>query len=76
MPKIQDILFLALYIFLLFKKQPRLLVLGGLVCLLLSIPLFFFWIFFTAQRLIWYGSALIFTGALFFALTKDEGEKI
>jgi len=57
--KPQDILFLLLFIFLLLKRQPRNFVVAGLICLTLAIPLFQFWVFFTAERLVWYGAFFI-----------------
>lgn len=55
--KMQDIFFLLVIFFLLWRQNPRLLVVAGLFCLSLSIPLFYFWIFFTAERLTWYAGA-------------------
>lgn len=58
--KTQDIIFLIILIFLVFKQNPRLSVVVGIVSLVLSIPLFSFWIFFTAERLTWYAAAFFF----------------
>lgn len=59
--KAQDILFFVLISFLLiFLRKPKVIAILGLVSIILSIPLFQFWIFFTAQRLVWYGVGLIF----------------
>jgi len=52
--KPQDILFIITILFLLWKKNPKHFVVAGLICLALSMPLFHFWIFFTAQRLVYY----------------------
>lgn len=52
--KPQDLVFIVILVFLLYKRRHELLVIAGIVCLLLSIPLFSFWIFFTAQRLVVY----------------------
>jgi hypothetical protein len=52
--KPQDLLFLLVLIPLFFKRDPRLFVYVGLFSIILSIPLFAKWIFFTAERLIWY----------------------
>lgn len=54
--KPQDILFFVLLFFLLFKQSPKIAVFAGLLCLIFSIPLFSFLIFFTAERLIWYAA--------------------
>lgn len=58
--KIQDIIFLITLFFLLFKKNHTFSILTGLICITLSIPLFSLWIFFTAERLTWYGAGFIF----------------
>jgi len=55
--KLQDIAFLTVLSFLLYKGKPGWTVAGGIICLFLSIPLFSFWVFFTAERLISYASA-------------------
>jgi len=54
--KIQDIAFFVVLALLIFKRNPKLAVIAGILCLLLSIPLFSFWIFFTAERLTWYAA--------------------
>lgn len=59
--KIQDLTFFAAFIALLVIRRPRLLVVAGLSCLVLAIPLFYFHIFFTAERLIWYGAGFFIT---------------
>lgn len=57
MIKIQDIVFILLFLFVLWRKNARLAAIVGLACLILAIPLFKFWIFFTAERLTWYAAA-------------------
>ncbi|HSD98654.1 MAG TPA: hypothetical protein VLB73_03070 [Patescibacteria group bacterium] len=55
--KPQDIVFLVVILVLLLLKRfrrPKIFVISGLICIALSIPLFAFWIFFTAQHLVWY----------------------
>lgn len=64
--KPQDILFFIILIFLIAQKKPRLAVFAGIASLFLSIPLFSLWIFFTAERLVWYAAAFF---TLFIALT-------
>ena len=59
--KPQDIAFFAAYAILLFLRTPRLFVWAGLGSLVLAIPLFSFWIFFTAERLTWYAAAFFLT---------------
>ena len=55
--KIQDIAFFIILLFLVFKRDTKWAVAFGLISLALSIPLFSFWIFFTAERLTWYAAA-------------------
>lgn len=54
---LQDIIFLVMLIALLFIRKSIFFVYAGLACLVISIPLFYFWIFFTAQRLTYYAAA-------------------
>ena len=63
--KIQDIIFFIVLAFLLFKRDPKLMVIVGLVSLLLSIPLFSLWIFFTAEHLTWYAATFFLTAIIF-----------
>lgn len=58
--KIQDLLFLLIFLIVLWRPNPRLSIGVGIFCLLLAIPLFSFWIFFTAERLTWYAAAFFF----------------
>lgn len=62
--KPQDIVFVVLLIVLLFFRNSRLLVVSGVVCFLVSAPLFYLQVFFTAQRLIAYGVGFIFIGII------------
>lgn len=62
--KIQDILFLIAFTFLFWKGDPRWLVIAGLVSIVVAIPLFITWIFFTAERLTWYAAAFFFLAIL------------
>lgn len=57
--KIQDIIFLILFVVLLYKRDPRWFVGLGMISLIVSVPLFSFWIFFTAERLTWYAGAFL-----------------
>ena len=52
--KIQDIIFIVMLIVFLIRRKPEFFAWAGLLCLVGAIPLFIFWIFFTAQRLIMY----------------------
>ncbi len=66
--KPQDIIFLLIIVFLFIKKNPKFLVYAGLLCLILSIPLFAFWIFFTAERLIMYAAGFLFASIILFLI--------
>lgn len=70
--KIQDLVFIVILVFLLVLRKPRLFVVTGLGSLLLSIPLFSFWIFFTAQRLVWYAAAYFFVFIIFSLLSSRK----
>ncbi|MSU25810.1 MAG: hypothetical protein EXS44_00915 [Candidatus Levybacteria bacterium] len=58
--KLQDILFFIIFFVLFIKNNSKLTTITGLTCLVISMPLFFFWIFFTAERLTWYAGAFFF----------------
>ncbi len=66
--KIQDIIFLVIFVALVVTslKNPRRFVYAGLTCIILSIPLFYLWIFFTAQRLLYYGLAFLLIAVVIF----------
>jgi uncharacterized membrane protein YhhN len=57
--KIQDILFLVVFAVLLFKHKENSFVAFGLGCFLLAMPFFYLYIFFTAERLVYYGVLLV-----------------
>lgn len=63
--KIQDIFFIVVLAFLLFKHNPKYFAVVGLLCLIFSIPLFTFWIFFTAERLVWYAASFFLLSIIF-----------
>lgn len=68
--KPQDILFIIILVGLLFLRKPKFLIAAGLLCLLLSIPLFSFWVFFTAERLVEYGAGLLLA-AIILIMVKE-----
>ncbi|MDO8621212.1 MAG: hypothetical protein Q7R31_02935 [Candidatus Levybacteria bacterium] len=55
--KPQDIVFFIILAVLIWKKDPRRAAFAGIISLIASIPLFSFWVFFTAERLTWYAAA-------------------
>lgn len=57
--KLQDIIFIFIFIILLKLNIPRLLVLTALACFIISGLLYWKWIFFTAERLVIYGVFMI-----------------
>ncbi len=72
--KIQDIAFIIVFLAVLLKRNPTLSALIGIICLILSMPLFSLWVFFTAERLTWY-SAVFFALSAFFHLVHKEKKK-
>lgn len=58
--KIQDLGFFVLLGILLWRRDARWLVYAGLGFLVVSMPLFSLWIFFTAQRFVQYGALCFF----------------
>lgn len=55
--KIQDLAFFFTLAVLFLVRRPVLFVWAGLACLMMAIPLFATWTFFTAERLTWYAAA-------------------
>ena len=70
--KIQDIIFFIVLAFLIWRHEPKLAVVIGLLALLSSIPLFATWTFFTAERLTWYGAAFFLLAIIFYLWRKKE----
>jgi hypothetical protein len=69
--KPQDIIFLILLLFFLYKRKPQWLVAAGLSLLILSMPLFHFWIFFTASRFVYYAFLLFLISAILLLSKKQ-----
>lgn len=57
--KPQDIAFGVVFLAILLVRKPKVLLIAGIVCFILAIPLFATWVFFTAERLTWYGAGFI-----------------
>lgn len=70
--KIQDLSFLIIVLIVVGFRNPRLLVGLGIVCLILAMPLFAKWVFFTAERLTWYAAAF-FLLAIVQSLWRSKG---
>jgi hypothetical protein len=70
--KPQDVIFIVVIGSFLLLRKPKWLIVAGLVCLILSIPLFGFWIFFTAERLVYYAGGFFLVAALVFLASNRE----
>jgi hypothetical protein len=72
--KIQDIAFIIVFFILFIQRKFEWITALGLACIVLSIPLFSLWIFFTAERLTWYAALCIAVSAmhLLFSLRRSE----
>ncbi|MBI2430659.1 MAG: hypothetical protein HYV39_01440 [Candidatus Levybacteria bacterium] len=70
--KIQDVFFILVIGIILYKQDPKLAVVLGILSLMLSIPLFSLWIFFTAERLTWYAGAFFFLSVFFYLAQKGK----
>jgi len=70
--KPQDLILLLIIAFLIWKRNPKYFVVAGLMCILASAPLFHFWVFFTAQRLIWYSLLLLLIAVVWFIFKNEK----
>ena len=70
--KPQDIGFIVVLCILLVLRREKLFISAGLLCFLLAIPLFAKWVFFTGERLVWYGAAFVTIGILYMLLVKEK----
>jgi hypothetical protein len=70
--KPQDILFIIILLGLLFLKKPRILVGAALFCFVLSIPLFYRLVFFTAERLVMYAAGFLLVSIIMFWITMRK----
>lgn len=52
--KPQDIIFIIILAVLLYKRDPKYFTYAGLASIVIAIPFFYKWIFFTAERLVLY----------------------
>ncbi|OGH42868.1 MAG: hypothetical protein A3B53_02365 [Candidatus Levybacteria bacterium RIFCSPLOWO2_01_FULL_42_15] len=72
--KIQDIAFFLVLGVLLFKRDPKFFAIAGIISLILAIPLFSLWIFFTAERLTWYAAAFFLVAIIFYILQLQKSK--
>lgn len=71
--KIQDIICIGIALMLLIKYRKPLYAAGcGIACLIVSLPLFEGWIFFTAERLVWYAALYFFLSLVFSIYDQNQ----
>lgn len=70
--KPQDIGFFIVLAVLLVMRKPIWFVYTGLLCFALAIPLFAKWVFFTGERLVWYGAVFVFVGIILSMVERKE----
>lgn len=70
--KPQDIIFILALTGLLWKRNPKYLVAAGLTSLVIAMPLFHFWIFFTAERLVMYAAGFLFAALVLFLFAQRK----
>ena len=73
--KYQDIIFFIVIVLLIFRNKHKISLASGIICLFLAIPLFTKWVFFTAERLTWYGAGFILLSIIQIIFQKDKYEK-
>ncbi|MDP3941291.1 MAG: hypothetical protein Q8Q49_03180 [bacterium] len=72
--KIQDIVFVVILIILLIIRRPKYATIAGIFSLAVSIPFFASWVFFTAERLVWYAAAF-FLLSVALLLMRGKGDE-
>lgn len=72
--KPQDIVFIIFLLLFIFLKKPKLTISAGIFCLLLSVPLYAKWIFFTAERLTIYAAGFFLLAILVFMLQLRDNK--
>ena len=70
--KPQDLVFFIIFIALLIIRKPKVFLVAGIGSWIISIPLFAKWVFFTAERLTWYGAAFIAAACIFDLIYGDK----
>jgi hypothetical protein len=70
--KPQDVVFLLTFLLICYTRSPKIAAGLGLFCLMLSIPLFSLWVFFTAERLTWYAAAFFFLSFVLSIFCKKQ----
>lgn len=73
MIKPQDLAFiLILIVLLVWKRDAKVFALAGIGALILAMPFFQFWIFFTAERLVTYAYAFLVISVTLFLFQKTK----
>ena len=70
--KIQDVGFFIILTVLVVFRKPTWFVTTGLISLILAIPLFAKWVFFTGERLTWYAAAFFLCAIIMNLLPKRK----
>lgn len=73
--KIQDVIFIVLILILLSRRNPKEFVIAGILNLAFAIPLFFNWVFFTAQRFTYYAAAFFLIAVILNILRMKNGQE-
>ena len=69
--KLQDVGFFIVLAILFIVRKPIWFVYTGLLCFALAIPLFAKWVFFTGERMTWYGAAFVFMSIMVWYWKKE-----
>ena len=70
--KPQDGIFFITLLVLLYLRKPAFLIWAAIISLIIAIPLFATWTFFTAERLTWYAVGFVLTFLLLSFLPKSS----
>jgi predicted membrane protein len=70
--KPQDIVFFIVVAVLLWYRRPQLFIVTAIISMVMSAVLFHQWVFFTAQRLMWYAAACIAIVTVYELMTRKE----
>jgi len=71
--KLQDIAFIIILLIFLSRRDTRIVLILGILCLLMAIPLYIQQIFFTAQRLVLYGYVCVVISVIGMIVSDREG---
>lgn len=75
--KPQDLIFIVVFLVVIGLHNSKIAAIIGIALLLLSIPLFYEWVFFTAQRLTYYAAALFLVAIILHLIsTRKKKERV